>query len=55
MQVIERCSESVVILFAAALLCVSGDVGCFECVGRSEDRESPGFAVWSHAYVIAYE
>ena len=28
MQVIERCSESVVILFAAVFLGVSGNVGC---------------------------
>ena len=28
MQVIERCSKSVVILFAAIFLGVSGDVGC---------------------------
>ena len=40
MQIIERCSKSVVILFAAIFLGVSGDVGCLHMsvgleIGRS--------------------
>ena len=48
MQIIERCSKSIVIF-------CEWSRGMFAYVGKSEDRESPGFAVWSYAYVIAYE
>ena len=54
MQVIERCSESVVILFAAVLLCVSEDVGCLHMSVGLKIRNLLAER-WSYACVITYE
>ena len=54
MQVIGRCSESVVILFVAIFLGMSGDVGCLHMpVGPKIG--GPLAELWCYACVIAYE
>ena len=54
MQIIERCSKSVVILFTAVFLSVSGDVGCLHMsVGLKIG--SLLVELWGYACVIAYE
>ena len=54
MQAIERCSKSVVILFTAVILGVSGDVGCLHMSVGLEIRDLLA-EQWSYVCVIAYE